>query len=79
MGMGAVLLSRCKIGSDSIVGAHALVTEDVEIASGSMVLGMPARVTRSLTEQERGGIILSASHYVAQAEKYHRQMDNITG
>ena len=51
--MGSVLLSRCKIGSDTIIGARALVTEEVEIPSGVLALGMPARVLRPLNDHER--------------------------
>jgi carbonic anhydrase/acetyltransferase-like protein (isoleucine patch superfamily) len=68
--MGAVLLSRCRIGEDSIVGARALVTEDIEIPPGSLAIGMPARVKRALTEGERKGILVSAQHYVENAAEY---------
>ncbi|MDQ5825283.1 MAG: gamma carbonic anhydrase family protein [Chloroflexota bacterium] len=73
VGMGAVLLSRCVIGEDTIIGARALVTEEVEIPSGSLVLGMPGRVARSLTDAERAGIIESARRYVRQAAKYREE------
>jgi carbonic anhydrase/acetyltransferase-like protein (isoleucine patch superfamily) len=63
VGMGAVLLSRCRIGEDTIVGARALVTEEVEIPSGCLAVGMPARVRRELTEQEREHIMVSSRHY----------------
>ncbi|HEY0071339.1 MAG TPA: gamma carbonic anhydrase family protein [Chloroflexia bacterium] len=70
VGMGAVLLSRCRIGEDTIIGARALVTEDVEVPGGSLVLGMPGKVVRSLTEEERASILESARRYVRQAAKY---------
>jgi carbonic anhydrase/acetyltransferase-like protein (isoleucine patch superfamily) len=70
VGMGAVLLSRCVIGDDTIVGARALVTEEVEVPAGSLVLGMPGKVARSLTDAERAGIVESARRYVRQAAKY---------
>jgi carbonic anhydrase/acetyltransferase-like protein (isoleucine patch superfamily) len=78
VGMGAVLLSRCNIGSDTIVGARALVTENVEIPSGSLAIGMPARVKRPLTPDERKGILESARHYTEYAGDYlaaHAQRD----
>jgi carbonic anhydrase/acetyltransferase-like protein (isoleucine patch superfamily) len=68
--MGAVLLSRCRIGSDTIIGARALVTEEVEIESGSLALGMPARVKRSLTDEERSHILASSAHYQEYARNY---------
>lgn len=73
VGMGAVLLSRCRIGSDTIIGARALVTEDVEIPPGSLVVGMPARVRRQLTDQEREHIMVSARHYIEYAAQYLRE------
>jgi carbonic anhydrase/acetyltransferase-like protein (isoleucine patch superfamily) len=73
VGMGAVLLSRCSIGEDTIVGARALVTEEVEIPSGSLAIGMPARVKRPLTEEEREGILESARHYMAYAAHYLKE------
>ena len=70
VGMGSVLLSRCKIGSETIIGARALVTEEVEIPSGSLAIGMPARVKRELTAAEREGIFESARHYMEYAANY---------
>jgi carbonic anhydrase/acetyltransferase-like protein (isoleucine patch superfamily) len=70
VGMGAVLLSRCRIGEDAIVGARALVTEETGIPAGSLALGMPARVKRELTAEERERILVSASHYVELAAEY---------
>jgi carbonic anhydrase/acetyltransferase-like protein (isoleucine patch superfamily) len=70
VGMGAVLLSRCRIGEDSIIGAMSLVTEEVQIPSGSLALGAPARVKRELTAAEIEGILVSAGRYVEQAALY---------
>jgi gamma-carbonic anhydrase len=70
VGMGAVLLSRCRIGDDTIIGARALVTEETEIRGGSLALGMPARVRRELTGEERERILESARHYVENARHY---------
>jgi carbonic anhydrase/acetyltransferase-like protein (isoleucine patch superfamily) len=73
VGMGAVLLNRCRIGEDTIVGARALVTEDVEIPPGSLAIGMPARVRRALSDEERERIIESARHYRERAEEYRAE------
>ena len=73
VGMGAVLLSRCVIGEDTIIGARALVTEEVEVPGGSLVLGVPGKTVRSLTEEERGSIRESAGRYVRQAALYSQE------
>jgi carbonic anhydrase/acetyltransferase-like protein (isoleucine patch superfamily) len=73
VGMGAVLLSRCVIGDDTIIGARALVTEEVQVPGGSLVLGMPGKVVRGLREEERDGIRESALRYVRQAALYGQE------
>ena len=70
VGMGAVLLSRCRIEEDTIIGARALVTEDVEIPAGSLAIGMPARVKRPLSDEEKASILESARHYVDNAASH---------
>jgi carbonic anhydrase/acetyltransferase-like protein (isoleucine patch superfamily) len=70
VGMGSVLLSRCHIGADTIIGARALVTEGVEIPSGVLAIGMPARPKRPLTAEERAQILESAAHYTEYASNY---------
>lgn len=63
IGMGAVILDRVKIGKQCLIGAKALVPPGTEIPDGSMALGMPARVVRSLTEAERDRLKKSAEKY----------------
>jgi len=67
VGMGAVILDGAVIGTQSIIGANALITQGTHIPPGSMVLGSPARVVRSLTQEERRGIKWWAEKYVANA------------
>ena len=64
IGMGAILLNGCKIGRDCIIGAGALVTSNKEIPDGSLVLGSPAKVVRSLTEEEIKENEVSAMSYM---------------
>jgi gamma-carbonic anhydrase len=64
IGMGAILLNGCRIGEGSIVAAGALVPEGMVIPSGSMVMGMPAKVRRSLTADEDASIKWYADNYV---------------
>lgn len=67
IGMGATILDGAVIGAQSIVGANALVTQDAIIPPGSMVLGSPAKVVRSLTQAQREGLKLWAQKYVDNA------------
>lgn len=65
VGMGAVILDGAVIGRQSVIGASALVTQGMKIPPGSMVLGAPAKVVRSLTSKERGTLKYWAKKYVA--------------
>ncbi len=63
IGMGAILLNRCLIGRGSIVGAGALVAEGVVIPPDSLVLGVPGKVVRATTPEERERIARSGATY----------------
>ncbi len=64
IGMGAILLNGCHIGTGSIVAAGTLVPEGMVVPPGSMVMGLPARVRRALTDEERASITWYADNYV---------------
>lgn len=69
IGMGATLLSGCRVGSGCIIGANALVTGGMDIPDGSLVMGVPAKVIRSLRPEEREHNRASAAEYLALAEE----------
>jgi gamma-carbonic anhydrase len=64
IGMGAILLNGAHVGTQSIVAAGALVTEEMKIPPRSLVMGQPARVKRPLTADEIAGIQMYADRYV---------------
>lgn len=68
IGIGAVVLNGATVGEGSIVAAGAIVTKPVP--PGSMVVGVPARVIRLLSEAEVGEHIAHALGYRALAERY---------
>ncbi len=70
IGMGAILLNRCRIGTGSIVGAGALVAEGVVVPPNSLVLGVPGRVVRQTSAAEREKLEQSALHYQRQADRH---------
>jgi len=63
VGMGAILLNGARIGRGSVVAAGALVLEGVDIPEGSLVVGVPARVRRPTTDEERRAILAAATSY----------------
>jgi gamma-carbonic anhydrase len=70
IGMGAIILDGAVIGARSIVGAGALVTPGTIIPPGSMVLGSPAKVTRTLDEERQLGLKYWAEKYVRVSRDY---------
>jgi carbonic anhydrase/acetyltransferase-like protein (isoleucine patch superfamily) len=64
IGMRATLLNGSKVGTESIVAAGSLVVERMEIPPRSLVMGSPAKVKRSLTDQEVATIADYANRYV---------------
>lgn len=67
IGMGAVIMDGAQIGSHSIIGAKALVTQGTVVPPGSLVLGSPAKVVRTLSTDERDYLGHWAEKYAANA------------
>lgn len=67
IGMGAIVLSGATIGPWCIVGAGAVVTEGAKIPAGSLVLGVPGKVVRSLTDADKARITANWKDYVEKA------------
>ncbi|MDT0417700.1 gamma carbonic anhydrase family protein [Streptomyces sp. DSM 41982] len=63
VGMGATVLNGARIGAGSLVAAQALVPQGMEVPPGSLLAGVPAKVRRELTPEEREGIMLNAAVY----------------
>lgn len=70
IGMGAVILNGAKIGRGCLVGARALVTEGKEFPDYSLIVGSPAKATRTLDEAAVAALRLSAAHYVENWRRY---------
>jgi carbonic anhydrase/acetyltransferase-like protein (isoleucine patch superfamily) len=51
--MGATVLSGAKVGQGSIVAAGAVVPEGMEVPPGVIAAGVPAKVRRETTEDDR--------------------------
>ncbi len=70
VGMGAIVLNGAVIGSESIIGAGAVIPEGKEIPPRSLVLGVPGRVVRTLSDEDVRRIARNAEVYVAHARHY---------
>lgn len=73
VGMGAVILNGARIGDGSIIAAGSVVLEGTEVPAGSLVAGVPGKVRRSLSEEERAGIVHNAGAYAELADAYRTE------
>lgn len=70
IGIGSVILNGAKIGKNCLIGAKALVTENMEIPDGSMVLGMPGKIKKQLSDEEQLMPSINAHHYIENYKRY---------
>ena len=70
IGMRATIMNNAVVGAHSIVGAGALITENIIIPPRSLVLGMPSKVKRRLTDEEVASIDEYSRRYYEYKETY---------
>jgi carbonic anhydrase/acetyltransferase-like protein (isoleucine patch superfamily) len=70
VGMGAILLNRVRVGRGSVIAAGAVITEGTEVPPGSLVVGVPGKVVRTLDTERQAAIVANAGRYVALARAY---------
>jgi carbonic anhydrase/acetyltransferase-like protein (isoleucine patch superfamily) len=74
IGIKATVLNNARIGRHCLIGAHTLVTEGKEIPDRSLVVGMPGKVVRELTDEEVSRLLWNAEHYVQNFRRYQREL-----
>ena len=70
VGMGARVLNGAFLGPECLVGAGALITEGKRFENGGLIVGVPARLVRPLTAEEKAALRVSAAHYAQKAGRY---------
>ncbi len=69
IGMGSIVLNGAVLGDGCLVGAGALVTGKTNAPAGSVLLGSPATIVKTLTQEQMDAQKQDALHYVALAKK----------
>ena len=77
IGMGAIVLDGAKIGDHVIIGAGALIPPGKEIPDYSLVIGVPGKVVRQLSEEEIEWTKKNAEIYMGLAEKHLKSRKRI--
>ena len=72
VGMGALLLSGCEVGEECLIAAGTVITEGRRIPPRSVVMGIPGKVVRQVTDAELQDTRENSAHYLEMAERYHR-------
>ena len=73
----AVVMNGAIVGRECLVGAGALVAEGKAFNDRSLVLGSPARMLRTLTDEEVAALLFNAEDYVRRADAYKAQLERI--
>ena len=74
IGMRATVMNGATIGSFSLIGAGAVVPPGTQVPPGSLVVGLPGRVRRTTTDDERALITYTHETYAARAAAHAEQL-----
>jgi carbonic anhydrase/acetyltransferase-like protein (isoleucine patch superfamily) len=77
IGIQAVVLNNAKIGRNSIVGAGSVVTEGKEFPDNSLIFGSPAKVMRTISDEDAARLRHGSEHYVQNAVRYAKGLKKI--
>jgi carbonic anhydrase/acetyltransferase-like protein (isoleucine patch superfamily) len=70
VGIRATVLNDAQVEENCLIGTGAVVTSGMVIPPGSLVLGLPAKVVRPITQEEFQLIRVLTAHYVENARRY---------
>lgn len=73
IGIGAIVLNGAVIGAGSVIAAGALVPEGMTIPPNSLAMGVPAKVRREVTPEERERFRVNAEHYDELRQLYREE------
>lgn len=73
IGIGATVLNGARIGKGSVVAAGSLVPEGMQVPESTLVMGVPAKVKRTVTAEEQARFAEGVAHYVEKARLYNQE------
>lgn len=74
VGMGSTIMDKAVIGENSIIGANSLVTKNKIFPPNSLIQGSPAKLIRTLSDDEIKAIKNQALEYVELSKKYSKEL-----
>lgn len=70
VGMGAILMNGAVIGENCVIGAGSVITENTEIPDNSLVVGIPGKVIKKVSQEQITGNEKNALMYVEEGQEY---------
>lgn len=77
IGMGSTILNNARIAKNCLVGAGSLVTHKLPFEEGCLIMGVPAKIVRKLTQEEIDHIQDNADHYYENGLRYLNQLSEL--
>jgi carbonic anhydrase/acetyltransferase-like protein (isoleucine patch superfamily) len=77
VGIQAVVMNGAVVGAHCLVGAGAIVTEGKSFPARSLIIGVPAKVARALSDDEVAGLEQAAASYVERAAHFRAHLERI--
>jgi carbonic anhydrase/acetyltransferase-like protein (isoleucine patch superfamily) len=74
VGIQAIVYNRAVIGCDCLIGAGAVITEGKTFPDRSLIVGAPARLLRTLSDEEIAGLRVNIDTYVRRGERYRQTL-----
>jgi carbonic anhydrase/acetyltransferase-like protein (isoleucine patch superfamily) len=75
VGMNATILNGAKIGKNCVIGAGSLITEGKQIPDNSLVMGVPGKVVKTVSDEQIQLLKESAKHYVENAQDFLNHLE----
>ncbi|MEO0474848.1 MAG: gamma carbonic anhydrase family protein [Planctomycetota bacterium] len=76
IGMHATVLGRTIIGKRCLIAAGALVPPGLEVPDDHVVMGVPGKVVRETSDEEKKYLAWLADHYIGLAKRYFETPDD---
>jgi carbonic anhydrase/acetyltransferase-like protein (isoleucine patch superfamily) len=73
IGIGSIVLDDARIGAQSLIAAGSLISPGTIIPPQSLVMGVPGRVKRPLTDEEVASLDLFWQNYVTYSKMYREE------
>lgn len=70
IGVGAIVLGRARVGVGALVAAGTVVLPGATVPAGVLFAGVPGRIVRDLTDEDRMGFAHTSAHYVDRAARH---------